>query len=129
MLECLVALGILAAAFTLGAQALGWSAAQRQTLGQRHLALQEAANCLERLRQLPWDELTDQRLAQFELSPAAREQLHEAALEITPELPAGEPAAMRLQVRVHWFGRHGSPLRVSLVTWRYEHDRPEAASP
>ena len=129
MLESLVALGVLAAAFTLGAQTLGWSTAQRRTIGQRHLALQEAANTLEQLRQLKWTELTEERMSRIELSPAAREQLDGAELEITPELMTDELASMRLQVRVHWFGAGGAPLRVTLNTWRYEVGRPEEAAP
>jgi type II secretory pathway pseudopilin PulG len=91
LLECVVALGVLSVAFAVGAQALGWSAAQRRLGEQRHVALQEAANCLERVRQLKWDELTKERLAEIELSLEAAELLTSSELAIHPEAAGGDP--------------------------------------
>jgi hypothetical protein len=121
LLECVIALGVLAAALTLGAQVLAWSAAQRRLGDQRHVALQEAANCLERVRQMPWEELTAERLATLDLSSEARQRLTSAELHVAPEEIAGQPSAKRVEVEIQWLTRHGeTPLRVALVTWRYK---------
>ena len=120
LLESVIALGLLAAAFTLGAQALGWSAAQRRLADERHIAVQEAANCLQRVRQLPWDELTDERLTSLELSSHASALLASAELHVTAADAGEEPAARRIRAEVSWVTRHGgTPLRIGLVTWRY----------
>jgi hypothetical protein len=119
LLECMMALALLATAFTLGAQALGWSAAQRRLGDQRHAALQEAANCLERVRQLNWDELHDERLAQMELSYQPPARIPSATLHVAAE-PTDDPEAMKVQVEIQWLSRSGTPLQISLVTWRYK---------
>ena len=125
LLECTVALGLLAAAFTFGVQALGWSAAQRRAGDQRHVAIQEAANCLEQVRVLDWADLNDERLSQIKLSEVAQARLPSAELKITTE-KQNEPDAVRVRVEVLWPGRSsGSPLRVGLVTWRYNTNRAE----
>jgi hypothetical protein len=126
LLECVVALGLLAAAFTLGAQALGWSAAQRRLADERHIAVQEAANCLQRVRHLNWDELTDERLASQKLSSHASELLASAELRVTAADAGGEPAGRRIHAEVSWVTRHGgTPLQIGLVTWRYRTNHAE----
>jgi hypothetical protein len=123
LLECVVALTLLGAALTLGVQALGWSAAQRRLAQQRHVAMQEAANCLEQVRQLPWSELNHQRLAQLKLSAEAQRQLASAELRVTSET-AGEQHAIKVRVEIQWLSRAGgTPWQVSLVTWRYNTEK------
>ena len=121
LLECVVALGILGAAMTLGAQALGWSSAQRRLADQRHLALQEAVNCLERVRMIPWQDLSEARLAEIELSAEARRRLSAATLKIESQSASSGPTAKRIHVKIAWQSQGGNlPLQVNLVTWRYQ---------
>jgi hypothetical protein len=84
--------------------------------------MQEAANCLERVRQLPWQELTAARLSQIELSAAAQARLPSADLQIAAE-PTDEADAVKVRVQIGWHSRQGgTPLEVALVTWRYNRE-------
>jgi Tfp pilus assembly protein PilV len=125
LLESMVALSVLTMAFTLGAQMLGWSATQRRLTDERHMAMQEAANCLERVRLLKWSELTEQRLAEIELSAEAHRLLRSPRLDIRAAAARGELEERRIEVRITWHTRREqTPLRVQLVTWRYPAEVP-----
>jgi hypothetical protein len=116
----MVALAILAVAMTVGAEALSWSAALRKQADQRQLALQEAINCLEQVRQLPWDQLTEDGLAKLELSAIAHKELAAPQLSIVPEKVNSGPDAIRVRVQIEWQSRYRqAPCQVELTTWRY----------
>jgi hypothetical protein len=120
LLESIVALGVLAVACTAGVQALAWAGAQRRLTDQRQCALQEAANLLEQVRQIPWKELTEDRLADIALSDETRQRLNSAQLNVTSEGAASELDAIKVSVEIQWLSRYsGSPWQVRLVTWRY----------
>ena len=115
-----MALGILAVAMTLGVKALAWSAALRRQADQRQLALQEAINCLEQVRQVPWERLDEDNLAEIKLSTAAAEHLDAAHLRILPETSGDKLEAVKVRVQIEWQSRYsGAPWQVELATWRY----------
>lgn len=106
-------------AMTLTVGMLTWIVAERRSAERRGWAAQEAANAMERLSALPYQDLTT-TLAQgsARLSDAGRDALPDARM--TAEVSdAGEGlAAKRIDVEVRWRGRSGlddAPVR--LTSW------------
>lgn len=122
LLEAVVAIALLGTAFVLGAQALAWTSAQRRLTDDRQLAMQEAVNCLERLRRLEWNELTNERLSAIDLSPAAKQRLTAGRVKIAREADIADPPGSRFRVEVQWKSRYGVPLNVAFTTWRYRRE-------
>lgn len=120
LLETMVAGILVVAMMTVCLQMLRATAAQHRATEDRQMAIQEAANLMERLSTRPWDELTPQNVQQMQLSPQARRTLIDAELEIQLNRPPDDPAAKRITVSVRWSNRSGKAARtVRLVAWRY----------
>ncbi len=120
MLEMMVAAALLTCTMAMVAQMLGRSNARRRDAGHHRIAVQEAANVMERLSVRPFDELTPDGVANEQLSPQATESLREGVVEVHVSEVAGEPDARRIGVAVRWRGRPAQPApSVELVTWRY----------
>jgi hypothetical protein len=113
LLEMAIAALMLAVAMALVVQAASWLAAERRGAERRQRAVQEAANLMERLTSLPWDELTPGRAAAQTLSPATREILRDGSLTVDVSDEPGDPPARRVAIRIGW----GSAAPVRLVAW------------
>jgi prepilin-type N-terminal cleavage/methylation domain-containing protein len=84
-------------------------------------AAQEAANVMERLAAVPWDDLAKQDRRKIELSPQARKMLPEGRVEVKVEEAKGEPSARRVAVTVCWRPLPSGPERKArVVAWRYK---------
>jgi ribose 1,5-bisphosphokinase PhnN len=106
------------------AQMLGGVARQRRAADQQAMALQETANLMEQLFEMPYAELTSERAADLSLSELARHQLPGARLEIAVTPSADEPAAKEVRVALRWLdrsGQYGVPLQ--LTAWRHQTER------
>ncbi len=120
MVEMIVAACLLTCAMAMVAQVIGRSAARRRDAGHHRIAVQEAANVMERLAVRPFDELTPDGVADEQLSPQAGQSLPEGVVEVHVTEAAGEPDARRIEVEIRWRGRSAQPdPSVELVTWRY----------
>lgn len=120
LLEVLAAAALIAVLATLCLQLFGSSLAQRRALRYRQLAMQEAANALERVATRSWEELTPARLPKESLSAEAAKILPQGHLNVEV-LPAdGPPEGRQLLVSVDWRDGPGQePLVVRLTAWRY----------
>ncbi len=133
IIEVLAAFVLVAAATTVCLNLLVGRAAQRRAIQDQQTALQEAANLMERLSALPWDELGDEAAAKARLSDAARQALPDAKLEVRltqppdkpAEAPSDEPAAKRITIVIQTEDNRGNRRRpVRLVSWRYREVGP-----
>jgi type II secretory pathway pseudopilin PulG len=123
LLETVVAVGLLATGLSLTAQVLAWNSAQRRANQQRQCAVQEAANCLERLRLLPWDELTAAGVQDFEMSAEAAAVLPQAKLKLDVRHDPAQRDGKRMQIQIQWTNRAGQPVApVRLTAWRWNVD-------
>jgi type II secretory pathway pseudopilin PulG len=121
LLETLVALLVLGVLTSLCLQFHAAASDQRRQVFAQLAATQEAANLLERVEALEWNELTPARAARFELSAQARQALPEPRVEMLVDEPAGTPPARRVAIAVHWRAEPGEPeCAVRLVAWRYK---------
>ncbi|MFC1596814.1 hypothetical protein ACFL5Q_02600 [Planctomycetota bacterium] len=119
LLEISTAGILLAAMMAVSLQFLGATAAQRQGLQARRMAVREAANVMERVCARAWEELTPQGLGDVELSSEVQERLFESALEIEVA-EAEELGGKRITVVVGWLNRADRSNRsVRLVAWRH----------
>ncbi len=111
---------LLAAMLTISLQMLSAKAAQQRSLDRRQIAAQQAANVMEHLAAVPWDELTPESARQLQLPEQAPRALPNGQLEIEISSPPEEPDAKRVTVEIRWrngAGKLVSPVR--LVTWRF----------
>ena len=118
--EACVAIAIVAVTFVVIAQLLALVAQQRRAEELRHVATREAANLMERVMATPWGALTDERLAEWELSPIAASRLRNGRVNI--ELIAHDQQfdAKVIRVRVDWLDAGGQRGRgVQLVSWKH----------
>jgi Tfp pilus assembly protein PilE len=122
LLETAVACVLLAALAGVCLKSFAAAAAQRLAIDQRQIALREAANLMEKLTVMPWDEVDKtadkpfveaaQKLLPKELDGA------ELQVEVTPA--EGEPAAKRLAVTIRWQDKDNQWAQpVRLTAWRY----------
>lgn len=124
IIESLLAVGVISVAFVLLAQFLTLAAGQRRAGEERRIALQEAANVLERISALPADEATAERVANWQPSAELKRVLPKAQLRITLAAEAGPPRGQKVRVEVVWpnaAGELNAPL--GLTAYRYP---PEA---
>jgi len=124
-LEMIVSCGLLAVVIGLSVQMLASTALQRRYTERRAIALQEAANLVERASALSYDEITMERLKEITLSDEVRKILPEAVAALTLlEEPASEVSGgvpgKRVQVELKWIGAgHVPEAPVRLSYWAY----------
>ena len=123
LLETVIAVALLAAALSLSTQVLAWTAMERRESQRRQVALQEAANCLERLRGWPSDRLSTEQAQAIALSPQAHDVLPQGRVAVDIRTDPADENSRQIQIEVHWSNRTGQPLApVRLTTWRWNVD-------
>lgn len=121
MLEMIVAAALLGTLLVVSLNMLGAAADWRRAADRRQLALFEAGNIMERIAARPWDQLTDEALADVRLPERIGRRLPGAELkiEVTDSPPTEKPASKRIAVSIRWRDRAGTLLPpVGLTTWR-----------
>jgi Tfp pilus assembly protein PilV len=127
IVEVLVACGLLAVLLAVSAQLLSATAHARRASERRAIALAQAANVIERVRALPFAEVTPERLAAIELPPQVREILPDAVAKVSVEEESAEVPAKRVRVEVQWKSAAGAEPPARLTYWVYP--RPQRATP
>jgi hypothetical protein len=101
-------------------QMLATTAAERRAVERRAVALQEAANIVERIAALPWEQLTPERLAAMELSRSVQESLPGGVAQVSLEPVEADPRARQIRVEITWVHRaDNSQAPVALSFWAY----------
>ncbi len=120
LLECTVALALLAAGLVMAAEVLVQCARNRQD-SEKLLAVQlEAANVAERIAAMPYAELTPTNLQQISLSKSFQAWLPGVQLHISSiDASTGDPPHRRVKIEIVWPGEEETPRTVSLTTWRF----------
>ncbi len=94
---------------------------QRKEQYAQLIAEEDAANVMERLATVAWDDLPKQAGEKFALSAAAQKALPEPRIEIKVDNVGDSPLARRVAVAVLWRTLAGGPERkVGIVAWRYK---------
>lgn len=126
LIELAVAGVLLGTLLVVCLQLLTATAAMRNSVEQRQLAVIEVGNVMERVAARRWAELTPQAAAAERLSPSARDRLPGAELKVElsePPATPKEPPAKRITVSLRWQDRTGQYLPpVTVTTWRYWKD-------
>jgi hypothetical protein len=132
LLEAIAAAALLAVLVTVCLRMFALTALERRAVEKRAIAMQEAANAIESVAALPWDQVTPERLAEIELSPSVKEILPGGALKLSVEPattgPPGTigPQGKHVRVELTWTNATGgvdAPVR--LAYWAYP--RPGAS--
>jgi Tfp pilus assembly protein PilV len=120
LIEVSVAMLLLAAAFAGVAQLLVAAGREQRAMAQRQLATREAANVLEEIAARPYDQVTMESVAGFELSSEAQQQLPAGHVSIRVVDDPEPPTARQIHVEVGWQNLAGREERVQLTAWKYE---------
>jgi prepilin-type N-terminal cleavage/methylation domain-containing protein len=120
LLELVVAAALLGTVMVVCLQMLAATTHQRKIAAQRHMALLEVENAMERLAARPWKELPA-HLPPVQLSPSVRGRLQDAELKVEVITSATEPLAKRIAVSLRWKDDSGQFTKpVTIVTWRWK---------
>jgi hypothetical protein len=125
-IEMVMATLVLGVAMTLTVQILGWVVRERRGADRRAIAVQEAANAMERLAAQPWDQLTPEAARAEPLSSEALRALPGAELNVMVSAEADKPGLKRIGVQLRWRGRasvYEAPVR--LTSWVARRGRAE----
>jgi Tfp pilus assembly protein PilV len=121
LIEATTALAILAGGFVLTAQILSIFARQRQAAEQLLIAQLEAANVLERIAVMPFEEVNSGSLGKLTLPKDAQAALVGGKVTATVEESSGDgPKHKRIHVEVAWPLGAGPMRTVKLTAWKYE---------
>ena len=127
MVEAAASVMMLAIAMTLTVKVVGWVALEHRATDRRQLAMNEAANLMERLAAVPYDELTPDLLKSFTLSTETKARLPDPTLqlEVVGDDRAGGMGSKRISLRIQWRNRaDGWDAPVRLTSWVYRSPTP-----
>ncbi len=129
LVEVFVALAILAALFVLVIQMVSTTARERRANERRAIALEHAANLLERASAIPYEQLSAESLREMAISSDAGQLLPEGDVRWTVDEEGSELPAKRVGVELTWRAPHGrSDAPVRLVTWAFPQSELAAGS-
>lgn len=127
LFELTVAAVLLAAVMLTAIPTLAWVVRVRQAAERQQAAVLGVGNLMERLTALPWEELTDERVAEFQLPESLARQLPEHSLRIFVNTPADDPDAKHIQIELRWqetaSRTQSPPIRLSAWAYRDSRDR------
>ncbi len=127
LMEAVAAGALLAVLLIISLRVMAAAALERRVVEKRTVAIQEAANAIERASALSWEQITPERLAEIRLSPAVEQFLAGAKLAWTVEPTASGPTAKHIRAELTWQSPNGAPSApVRLNYWAYA---PPAGSP
>ena len=100
---------------------------QRSELSRRQIARFEAANQLQRIAALRWNQLIAVPNGPVPLSQTARQSLPSAQMTAHITVPPDDPDARRIAVELQWLGPStGQPeAPIRLTAWAYQKARRE----
>lgn len=120
LVECIAAGAILAVLLVVCTQALSRTVIQQRAIANRRAALQTAANAMERVHALAWDQLAPANTQRIARQVSQQEMLRGGRVEITVEESQAAPPAKRVRVAVFWKEMGEDRERSQLLTaWRY----------
>jgi Tfp pilus assembly protein PilV len=120
IVEALVALSVLATAVTGATQLLVLSTQQRQNADRLLVGQLEAANVLERVAAMRYEEVTPESLRGLKLSAEAQGALPAAQLKVElVEAAAPEPPEKRITAKISWSAVGDERAAVQLTAWKY----------
>jgi hypothetical protein len=114
--EIALSILLLAVVMTTTVHVLGLVAGERRAVERRELAIQEAANVMERLTAEPWDGVTPELARGIALSDGLRRALPGPELAIEVDEKDAAAGSKRVAVRLRWRNRAGgweAPVRVT----------------
>jgi len=118
--EVIVSVGLVAVLLAVTVQTLSLMAVQRRNLDRRAIALQEAANLVERVSLLGYDKLSEETLSRIELAPEVQKVLPGVESSIQLAAEPGEVPGKRVRVEITWNGKAGREPPVQLTHWFWQ---------
>lgn len=130
LVEVFVACTILAALFALVVQMVSTTSQERRATERRAIALEQAANLLERISEIPFEQLSVELLDDVALPDDAARLLAENEVRWTVEDQRSELPTKRVQIELVWHAPHGRPdAPVRLSAWVFPDSAASAETP
>ena len=126
LLEIIIAGAILTSLTVIALQMMRNVSIQRRSLADRRAAIQAADNVMERLFALPWDDLTEERIAELNFvgSQSSAERDVKVAIHSVEQPMPGR----RIAVRVDWRSRVvEEQLSTRITAWRFQPSTAQAS--
>jgi hypothetical protein len=120
LLEVVVGCGLLAVLLAVCVQLLSVTALERRDIERRAIAMEEAANLIERVAAMPYTDITPEALKKIKLSPDVEQILPGGSAQLSVDAEEGEVPAKRVHVAIQWStpaGTTETPAR--LTYWVY----------
>jgi Tfp pilus assembly protein PilV len=123
LIEVTMATVILIIIMSVALKVVGFAAHERLAAERRERARFEAANVMEKMAALPFDEITPERAGRIVLSDTSRQRLPgcELTVQVSTVASAAQASpAKRIAVKLRWRGQSGeweSPVR--LTSWTH----------
>jgi hypothetical protein len=119
-IEMIIAVVLATTVLVSVAQLMSRATRQHRVLDRRDLATGEVANIMEDLMSRSWDQVSPEHELKIALSPASREALEDAVLDIKIATVGDDPNVRRISVELSWLAagqRRCKPI--CLTAWRY----------
>jgi hypothetical protein len=127
LLEVIVGCSLLAVFLAVCVQLLSVTALERRDIERRAIALVEAANVVERVSAMPYDDITPEKLNEIKLSPDVEQILPGGTARISVDEEPGDVQSKRVRVEISWTAGRRSQPPARLTYWAYR--PPQGASP
>ncbi len=130
LIELVAATVMLGVLITVSVRMLAATAAADRAAWQRQAAWQEAANLMERIDAMPWEQIDPAHVDQLQLPERLRQSLPDGNLQVQLETPPEEPEVKQITVTISWGGTDTTPSKKArLSMWKYKGSlRPESSS-
>ncbi len=121
LIELVTATVMLAVLIVVSVRMLAATAAGDRAAWQRQAAWQEAANLMERIDAIPWDQVDQTHLDQLALPERLRQSLPGGNLQVQFETPPEKPDVKQITVTISWGGTDTKPpKKARLSMWKYK---------
>lgn len=127
LLEVIVGCSLLAVFLAVCVQLLSVTALERRDIERRAVAMQEAANVIERVSAMGYDDVTPEKLKAIKLSPDIEQILPGATAQLSVDEESGDVPAKRVRVEIRWNAGRGNQAPARLTYWVYR--PPQGAAP
>ena len=123
LLEVAIAISLIVVALVGVSQLLVVASRQRRETRSREIAIMEVGNLMERVSQIPYRDLTEERVSTLALSEHVQAELSEGTLRVDLETDPEWRDAKRIVVAIDWVnsaGRRVAPIE--LTGWAFSAD-------
>ncbi len=121
LIELTAATVMLGVLIVVSVRMLAATAAADRAAWQRQAAWQEAANLMERIDAMPWEQIDPAHVDQLQLPERLEQSLPNSSLELAIGTRLDQPDVKQITVTIGWGGTETKPPKEArLSMWKYK---------